>query len=392
MTEFFDDFDAPASGPEAEEPSGPVGRILVVDDDAVVRETLRIVLEGDFDVSVADSGEACLAAVSESPPDLVLMDIEMPGIDGYETCRRLRADHVMPVLFVSSHDTLEERLKAYDAGGDDFVSKPFDGDLLLRKAKRVVAIHAERTRLAQEKSSLHQMAMGFLKNMGETGVLLDFIRKGIACLEYEELARKLVQSMAEYGLPCHVQVRHNGTSRTFTPHGEATPLEASIVDKCADLGRIFQFSRRMIINYDLVSILILNLPDDAEEVGRIRDNVAILAESAEAIAETIGIRKSAAAQAEALQTASRDSYHAIAELRELYRTQQAQTRVLMQELIEGVEKTYVFLGLTDRQEDTLSQTVRHSAEAVLRLFDLALEFDKRFDRILASLSAPKSGA
>lgn len=390
MAEFFDDFDAPTDTPVAEDMAGPVGRVLVADDDPVVQETLRIVLEGDFDVAIADSGERCLVAVAEAEPDLVLMDIEMPGIDGYETCRRLRADYAMPVLFVSSHDTLEERLKAYDAGGDDFISKPFDGDLLVRKAKRIVAMHSERTRLAEEKSSLQQMAMGFLKNMGETGVLLDFIRKGIACLEYEDLARKLVQSMTEYGLTCHVQARYRGTRRTFTPNGEATPLEASIVDKCADLGRIFQFSRRMIINYDLVSILILNLPEDPEEIGRIRDNVAILAESAEAIAETIGIRKAAAAQAEALQTASRNSFHAVTELRELYRNQQAQTRVLMQELIEGVERTYVFLGLTDRQEETLSAALRKSADEVLRLFDLALEFDKRFDLILASLKPPQA--
>lgn len=385
MSELFDDFDAPAA---AEEAPQPAGRVLVVDDDRVVQETLRAVLDEEFLVETADSGEQCLAAVAAAEPDLILMDIEMPGIDGYETCRRLRQEHAMPVLFVSSHDTLEERLKAYDAGGDDFVSKPFDGDLLARKARRIVTMHAERVRLAAEKSSLQQMAMGFLKNMGETGVLLDFIRKSIACLEYEDLARKLVQANLEYGLTCHVQVRHASRTYTYTPEGEASPLEISIVDKCCGLGRIFQFSKRMIINYDLVSILIVTLPDDPDEVGRIRDNVAILAESAEAIAETIGIRKAAAGHAEALQSASRNSVHAIEELRDLYRKQQAETRVLMQDLIEQVEKTYVFLGLTDRQEDTLSATLRASADQVLRLFDIGLEFDKRFAVILDSLKSP----
>ena len=267
-------------------------RVLIADDDPILRETLRFSLEVDFDVDAVENGEACLARLAASPKDLVLLDIEMPGIDGYETCRRLREAHPdLPVIFVSSKHTLEERLRAFDSGGDDFVIKPFDAEVLLRKALKVVQFHAARSQLAAEKNSLQQMAMGFLQNMGETGVLLNFMRNTLGCVSYEVLAERLLQAAKEYGLNCHVQVRHEHGRISWTDTGPASELEASILDKSAGMGRIFQFSKRLVVNYPYVSLLVNDLPDDAEVAGRIRDNTAILVESAEAIAETIACQE-----------------------------------------------------------------------------------------------------
>ena len=119
---------------EADAPPEKKGKVLIVDDDPITLGMLESNLEDDFEVQTVDSGEACLATVQNFAPDLVLLDIEMPGIDGYETCRRLqegRAGLSLPVIFVSSHDTLEERLMAYESGGTDFVIKPFDADELI---------------------------------------------------------------------------------------------------------------------------------------------------------------------------------------------------------------------------------------------------------------------
>ena len=124
---------------EADSVPGKKGKILIVDDDATAAGTLEAFLVDDFEVLVANSGEACLQVVQDFSPDLVLLDIEMPGMNGYETCQNLQNDldgQVMPVIFISSHDTLNERLKAYESGGMDFITKPFDPDELLLKAEK----------------------------------------------------------------------------------------------------------------------------------------------------------------------------------------------------------------------------------------------------------------
>ena len=100
--------------------SGKKGRVLIVDDDPLILGMLETNLEDDFVVQTADSGEACLETIPYFAPDLVLLNIEMPGIGGFETCRRLqeeRGGQPMPVIFVSSHNTLDKRLKAYESGG-----------------------------------------------------------------------------------------------------------------------------------------------------------------------------------------------------------------------------------------------------------------------------------
>lgn len=364
-----------------------LGRVLVVDDNMISIESARQALQAHFEVDTADSGEACLEklAAGGNLPDLILLDIEMGGIDGFETCRKLREVHDTPVIFVTSHDDLPECIKAFDSGGDDFLVKPFDPDVMLRKAQRIVQHQAVRKSLAAEKESLSSMAMGFLRNLGDTGVLLAFMRSSLGLSDYEELAKRLLEATANYGVRCHVQVRHDGGRCTLTPNGNASPLEESVLEKSATMGRIFQFSRRLVVNYDAVSILILDLPDNEEEHGKLRDNIAILAETAEAIAETIGMRKESALRAEALQTAISETAETVESVRQIYAAQQTDTRLSLESMIEDVEKSYFNLGLTELQEARVSNILRDGADRTLTLFEVGIEIDRRLGQILDAL-------
>lgn len=131
-------------------------RILIVDDDPAIRRLLRAVLQRDYTLEEASTGDKALGILPAFAPDLVLLDIAMPGIDGYETCRRLKSVAVntaLQVIMVSAKSSKQEQLQAYEAGADDYVIKPFDSqDLLarvqlhiqLRDAKaRVTAIRTE---------------------------------------------------------------------------------------------------------------------------------------------------------------------------------------------------------------------------------------------------------
>jgi len=110
-------------------------RVLVVDDDAPVRRMLRRTLaaEGLEVVSAADGGRA-LAAAERDPPDLVVLDVSMPGMDGLAVCRRLRAAGVAaPVLMLTARDAVEDRVAGLDSGADDYLVKPFaPAELLAR--------------------------------------------------------------------------------------------------------------------------------------------------------------------------------------------------------------------------------------------------------------------
>jgi two-component system OmpR family response regulator len=101
-------------------------KILLVDDDAHIRQVLAFALgKAGMKTSEAGDGEAALRAVERDRPDLVVLDINMPRMDGLEVCRRLRAEGDLPILFLSSRDDEIDRVLGLELGGDDYVVKPF---------------------------------------------------------------------------------------------------------------------------------------------------------------------------------------------------------------------------------------------------------------------------
>lgn len=100
--------------------------ILVVDDDPHIRQLLVFALaKAGLEAIEAGNGEAALAAVAAHHPDLVILDINMPQMNGLEVCRRMRADDMVPILFLSSRDDEIDRVIGIELGADDYVTKPF---------------------------------------------------------------------------------------------------------------------------------------------------------------------------------------------------------------------------------------------------------------------------
>lgn len=121
------------------------GTIVIVDDNPDNLRVLSNVLEqAEFTVRPAISGEVALQAIRLSPPDLVLLDIRMPGMDGYETCRRLKADPLtrdIPVIFISSLQETGDKVAAFAAGGVDYVTKPFQFEEVLARVWAHMELH-----------------------------------------------------------------------------------------------------------------------------------------------------------------------------------------------------------------------------------------------------------
>ena len=112
------------------------GRILVVDDEPQIRRVMRMALTGQgYETVEARSGEEALDRFRETRPDLVLLDLNMPGIGGLDTCRMLRAGSEVPIIILTVRNTEDEKVKALDAGEDDYVTKPFGMSELLARIR-----------------------------------------------------------------------------------------------------------------------------------------------------------------------------------------------------------------------------------------------------------------
>jgi two-component system OmpR family response regulator len=121
-----------------------MARILVVDDDRHIRDVVVFALRKEgFDTCEAADGIAALEGVEKEKPDLVVLDVMMPELDGVEVCRRLRASSAVPVIFLSSKDGEVDRIVGLELGGDDYIVKPFSPRELVARVKAVLRRRAE---------------------------------------------------------------------------------------------------------------------------------------------------------------------------------------------------------------------------------------------------------
>ncbi|OJX38318.1 MAG: hypothetical protein BGO78_09945 [Chloroflexi bacterium 44-23] len=131
--------------------------ILVIEDDDIVARTIERVLRGnDFQVTIARSGVEGLQIARRIPPELVILDVVMPGMDGYTVCREMRADPLLqevPILFLTAKSKDEDKIIGFKAGADDYLGKPFNIDELLLRIHAILR-RARRNASSDLKSNL----------------------------------------------------------------------------------------------------------------------------------------------------------------------------------------------------------------------------------------------
>jgi len=112
------------------------GRILVVDDDPQIRRVMRVTLTGQgYEVDDAQSGDAALEKLRAARFDLVLLDMNMPGMAGLETCRAIRSQSDIGIIMLTVRDTEADKVEALDAGADDYITKPYNPPELLARIR-----------------------------------------------------------------------------------------------------------------------------------------------------------------------------------------------------------------------------------------------------------------
>ncbi len=137
--------------------SGGQGKILVVDDDFLIRETVSAILKAaDYQIIQAEDGAAAMNLASKTAPDLVLLDIVLPDVDGYEICARIREcspDLFLPVILLTSRGDLESKVSGFSAGADDYITKPVSPEELLARVRVMLRLrHSQASLMRLEKA------------------------------------------------------------------------------------------------------------------------------------------------------------------------------------------------------------------------------------------------
>jgi two-component system response regulator AtoC len=160
------------------EATGRIYNILAVDDDKSISTLVKSILslEKNYEVTTVINGEACLKYIREEIPDLVLMDIQMPGIDGIETLKRIKEhDSRIPVIMMSAHGTIERAVRSMKLGAYDFITKPIERERLLITVKNALMTSSLKREVDELKSELKQKYT-FKNIIGQSGVMQEVFK------------------------------------------------------------------------------------------------------------------------------------------------------------------------------------------------------------------------
>ncbi|MCK5517393.1 MAG: response regulator [Desulfobulbaceae bacterium] len=137
-------------------------RILIIDDQvANLKVLLSFLEEQHFDVRIAETGKRALTVLENYSPDLILLDVMMPGMDGFETCRRIKANKetaAIPVIFMTVLDSIEDKIVGFEAGGVDYITKPFQQLEVVTRMNTHLRLRRQQLELEQALAEVKQLS------------------------------------------------------------------------------------------------------------------------------------------------------------------------------------------------------------------------------------------
>jgi DNA-binding response OmpR family regulator len=364
-------------------------KVFAVDDDPVVLDIIQAILDPDCQIQTFADAEDCQTRLAAEKPDLFLLDVSLPGMDGFSFCRLIREDYSLrgtPVIFISSHDTIEERIKGYDAGGEDYIVKPFEPEELLRKVKVAQNLVLSQRALAVQIEEAELLSSLVMASMDETGILLQFMSKLIAMESTDEIADGLLELMQRYRLAGVVQTRVEGQAKTLSASGKDMPLEVSVIEHVRDQGRIFEFRRRSVHNFERVTLMINNLPtEDPDYCGRLRDHLSVAAQGVDSRLKALETEAANRRVQEGILSALGSIGATIMELRDAHQITASACTNLIGELQETLLNSFYRLGLTDNQEKFLQNMVGDFMVRMATLLNRSTETQDTLQRLNVKL-------
>jgi CheY-like chemotaxis protein len=365
--------------------------LYVADADAVFRAAAEEMLGADFEVRSFSDGIACVSRLSETPPAVLLLSVNLPDAPGFELCRDIRGDGKLcdtHVLLLLGNDASQEMIdEAHAAGCDEALTHPVDLVTLRRHLRTTHRLASERSSFRQQASYAQKVAMTAMTSMGELGMVLQFLSKCFSCRTLKEVAQEVLVTLAHYELRGAVQVRAPQEILTESTAGGNSVEDAFVIDKLHGIGRIFEFRTRMVINYEHVSILMSGVPDDMELRGRIRDNVAMLAEGAEARINSLLIELDNRRKQGGIRYALGEILHMTEDLRAHQHARQERGKAAVDGVMSRFENAFLRLGLTNNQESELIGLLVDLRQEVAGVGLTADEIDHKLQRVTRSLQS-----
>ena len=366
-------------------------KILIVDDTPMNVAIITGFLKEHYEIEMAESGVQALEILATHHFDLILLDVMMPEMDGYEVCKKIKANsdtQDIPVIFVTSLTSAEEQLQGLEAGAEDYIPKPVNKEVLLTKIQKTF----DNKQLIQQQqnqiTNAHSAVMTALENMNELNTLSNYFSDVSLVNNYDNLMEHIINVLTIFGIKqALIKIKLEGEEDLYSSTtGHVKPMEIELIKKLEDKGNIYSYKTVTIFNYLNLNVLIYDLPMDKPDLfGRLKDHISMMLQGSIKIVQSISSQKQFKQLVKTQQFQNEklsELVNTIENVLEIIEDQQHRyqetNKSIMNNLFDKVQTSFYHLGLTEAQEQNLLAMITDTDNEIQDLFDKNVELENKF--------------
>jgi CheY-like chemotaxis protein len=371
--------------------SFPNPKVLVIDDDTTAQKFISNAICDNYEVKTACDGLTGINEATHWQPDIILLDFEMPGKNGFETCediKRNTATQHIPIIFISGRSSLRERLISFESGGDDYLTKPCEKELINAKVNYIYKQTESRKTLNDQVKTAEKIAKDAIKGSAEIGVAIRFVEKIYSISSFDNLINELFNTMNEFGLNTSVLIRSSqGDTYKSSTDKIISPLEEDLLLHIKNQGRFYDFGCRTACNFRHVTLLIKNMPlSDPERYGRIKDTIPFVLGSIDEKILALDNQKEIIKQAESLTKSTNAIRITLDNISQQSNNSQEKINEIMRKTISDFDNMLPRMGLDDDQEASITNRLDQTFLDTSDCMDVASELKDSLSGVVRLLS------
>ena len=352
-------------------------RLIVVDTTAT--EALMAHLAGQFEVT------CCAPEDIKDIPDLtscrlIVIGPNLGTLDSLSLLASIKSESALrdiPVVFVAADDDLQHKVSAFEQGAEDYLNVDTPRDEFVARMNRAIMHRIANIQLQSQLQMAHEVAMVAMNDTSDLGINMHFLLDANRCNNFDELGQRLLQATRQYGLKCSLQIRGRFEEKNMELNGMPKDLETQLLHHLKDQGRLVPFGKRLVVNYDQVSLLVKNMPvEDERRCGTLKDNLFYLVQGCDARVKALDDAHALASEMRLLMTLTERIERTLSTVDEAYQQLTNEIVAEVERLAEEVDIRILTLDLTEEQEETLSAMLKETVERTNAAFNRGLRVDQ----------------
>jgi DNA-binding response OmpR family regulator len=365
-------------------------RILVVDDDKITHAFIKRSLVAEYDLVSTYNGQQALEELERSNPDIILLDVEMPGMNGYEVCENIKSNLLtadIPVIFLSARGELRDRMLGFEAGADDYIVKPFQPEDLKAKINVLIQYRMRHKEIAKQVDEARKTAFIAISSTSDLGQAINFIEKSHTVTNFDQLVAAFFCVTQSMDLKCTIMIKSPEKNVFYSStHNSVSPIESELVEKLSVEKRFFDFGCRTQINYPNVALLIKNMPlDDMERYGRIKDFFPAMLSTADIKISQIRSQCAVIKQLDETQQAFDRITALLDTIKSSFESNQKQGIRIMRNMLMELDKQLPRMALEEDQEQYILDRVDKAIEEAHSAISSGQQINTSFSTVLENL-------